>query len=37
MNFWTAPAQRSDDGALEGINRQKAVSRFACHRSPNEH
>jgi len=36
---WTAPAERSDDGALrdEVVAEQnpKAVSRTACHRSPN--
>jgi hypothetical protein len=39
--FWTAPAERSGDGAFawSGAVRlskllPKAVSRFACHRSP---
>jgi len=35
---WTAPAERSDDGALEAaaatVESSKAVSRFARHRSP---
>jgi hypothetical protein len=29
---WSAPAERSDDGALE-TNASKAVSRCACHRT----
>ncbi len=39
--FWTAPAERSGDGAFAGrsacdyfMRVSKAVSRFACHRSP---
>jgi hypothetical protein len=40
---WTAPAERSGDGAFERarrvevstrVERAKAVSRVACHRSP---
>jgi hydrogenase maturation protein HypF len=35
---WTAPAERSGDGALEHAKHDapsaKAVSRYACHRSP---
>jgi hydrogenase maturation protein HypF len=38
-SIWTAPAERSGDGALAGGGTSalasKAVSRFACHRSPN--
>ncbi len=38
--IWSAPAKRSDDGALEvshdgGADESKAVSRCACHRTPN--
>ena len=34
--LWSALAERSGDGVLdsEGLNRSKAVSRFACHRTP---
>jgi hypothetical protein len=36
--LWSAPAERSDDGALASdqllVTRAKAVSRCACHRSP---
>ena len=36
--LWSAPAERSDDGALAPrqpwTTRVKAVSRCACHRSP---
>jgi len=36
--LWSAPAARSDDGALATgqpwATRVKAVSRFACHRIP---
>jgi hydrogenase maturation protein HypF len=36
--IWSAPAERSDDGALESSDSTarpvKAVSRFACHRTP---
>jgi len=40
--FWSAPAERTADGALDpagragtaGAARAKAVSRFACHRTP---
>jgi len=33
---WSAPAERSDDGALVVVLRgeSKAVSRSACHRTP---
>jgi len=37
-SLWSAPAERSDDGALATgkplATRAKAVSRCACHRSP---
>jgi len=38
--FWSAPAERSGDGALDWACRRifrqsKAVSRCACHRTPN--
>ena len=36
--FWSAPAERSDDGALTAnhtlATRAQGVSRCACHRSP---
>ena len=35
--IWSAPAERSGDGALAHPTRPaitKAVSRFACHRTP---
>src|SRR5882672_7065648 len=35
--LWSAPAERSGDGALAYLVRSpdtKAVSRFACHRTP---
>ena len=37
-HFWSAPAERSGDGALAGpkprAERAKAGSRFACPRTP---
>ena len=37
-SLWSAPAERSDDGALAAgqlvAARAKAVSRYACHRTP---
>ena len=38
LALWSAPAERSDDGALATgqpfVKRVKAVSRCACHRNP---
>jgi hypothetical protein len=37
-SFWSAPAERSDDGAFDRshamIGHVKAASRFACRRAP---
>jgi hypothetical protein len=40
VKIWSAPAERSGDGALDGrsylIFESKAVSRYACHRTPKQ-
>src|SRR5213593_3315784 len=41
LEFWSAPAERSGDGALDSRRARtpresKAVSHFACHRTPKQ-